>query len=80
MGTGPGQAVLRGLAPGALCPHHRSCLAPAWGLLTQTLVRACSRDRVCVGGCVCLFPELFSSRGCNLGIVFSDHKYYVQSQ
>lgn len=79
-GQAPGQAVLRGLAPDALCPHRRSCLAPAWGLLTQTSVRVCSRDGVCVGGCVCLFPELFSSRGYNLGIVFSDHKYYVQSQ
>ena len=64
------------------CPHCRSCLARAWGLLARTSARVCSRSGVwvCLGVCVCLFSELFSSLGYNSGIVFSDHKYNLRSQ
>ena len=74
--TGPQGRLSCEAWPQMPCPHCRSCLAWARGLVAQTLARVCSRDRVCV----CLFSELFSSRGYNSGIVFSDHKYNVQSQ
>lgn len=63
------------------CPHCQSCLARAWGCWhgrQHVSAAGVGCGRVCV--CVCLFSELFSSRGYNSGIVFSDHKYNLRSQ
>lgn len=63
------------------CPHCQSCLAWAWGCWhgrQHVSAAGVGCGRVCV--CVCLFSELFSSRGYNSGIVFSDHKYNLRSQ